>query len=242
MALVPYSDFSPFADTLRLAVRHFTFGDAELTIQQNWGEDGRGGSQLGFGTAVQHGAILLAEYIVQHPELVRGQRCVELGTGPGLVGIVAAAVAGARSVACTDGDQELLATLVNQNMVKNFGPPGEDGRWLEGRLWHQPLLWGQDEHHQRVPVPVDVILAADIVACVYTDSFRDLIATIVYLFDRGGARHMLLSYRQRHHSEKLFFERLTRKGFVLKECPSVSRHGVNQTELRITIFHITKPE
>ena len=53
----------------------------------------------------------LAQYILAHPELVRGKRVLDFGCGSGLVGI-AAAKAGASSVLCCDTDP--LALIASQ--------------------------------------------------------------------------------------------------------------------------------
>jgi 2-polyprenyl-3-methyl-5-hydroxy-6-metoxy-1,4-benzoquinol methylase len=59
----------------------------------------------------------LAQYILEHPELVQGKRVLDFGCGSGIVGI-AAAKAGAQSVLCCDSDP--LALLACQhNAVKN---------------------------------------------------------------------------------------------------------------------------
>ena len=50
---------------------------------------------------VWEGGEGLSGHLVRHPQLVRGQRCVELGSGVGVVGLTAAAL-GARCVLLTD--------------------------------------------------------------------------------------------------------------------------------------------
>ena len=50
---------------------------------------------------------VLARYLLDHPELVRGQRVVDFGTGSGVVGI-AAALAGAERVTVCDSDPHAL--------------------------------------------------------------------------------------------------------------------------------------
>ncbi|ARU58764.1 MAG: 50S ribosomal protein L11 methyltransferase [Pseudomonadales bacterium] len=55
----------------------------------------------------------LASYIMDHPEWVRGRRCLDFGAGSGVAGI-AAALAGAAEVIACDLDQDaLLAAKVN---------------------------------------------------------------------------------------------------------------------------------
>jgi SAM-dependent methyltransferase len=55
----------------------------------------------------------LAQYILEHPELVRGKKVLDFGCGSGIVGI-AAAKAGAAKVICCDTDPlALLASQLN---------------------------------------------------------------------------------------------------------------------------------
>ena len=66
------------------------------------------------GAAVYDAAYVLAEYLERHPELVNGNRVLELGAGPGLVGIVAGLL-GAEKVIVTDGD-ETVVELAQRNI------------------------------------------------------------------------------------------------------------------------------
>lgn len=68
------------------------------------------------GDSLWHGALELVKYLLQHPEVVRHRRVIELGAGTGLVGIVAAAL-GAASVTITD--LECQQTLLQQNIDMN---------------------------------------------------------------------------------------------------------------------------
>lgn len=62
------------------------------------------------------GGRLLAQYILDHPELVRGKRVLDFGCGSGVVGI-AAAKAGARQVWVADlDDNALLAAAHNAGL------------------------------------------------------------------------------------------------------------------------------
>lgn len=140
-ALVPYSIASPFAETVRLAERRVTLafpGTAaprELVFTQRYEDDGRGGTELGFGASVYGGAIALAWYIsTRSPELVAGRVVVELGCGLGLVSLSAVA-GGARRVVATDGDAGVVA-LAAEAARRNLSP-GELGG-LVTRRW----LWG----------------------------------------------------------------------------------------------------
>jgi len=62
-------------------------------------------------------SIILAEYFSSHPELVRGKRCLEMGAGLGLGGIVAAAN-GAKEVVITDVADYL--PILRENVAGNL--------------------------------------------------------------------------------------------------------------------------
>ena len=67
----------------------------------------------------------LAEYILQHPTLIRNKKIVELGAGVGFTGLVAAGVVGATSVHMTDYTEACL-----DNMAYNVEM---NGNWLRRR-------------------------------------------------------------------------------------------------------------
>ena len=52
----------------------------------------------------------------------------------------------------------------------------------------------------------DVVIAADVAACVYVDAFPHLIHTLCWLCDDCGATRVLIGYRRRFHTEDAFFD------------------------------------
>lgn len=70
------------------------------------------------GTQVWRGACLLADYLLNTPEVVRQKHVLELGAGTGLVGVVAAGAAGS-SVILTDACKAALS-LACQNAAANL--------------------------------------------------------------------------------------------------------------------------
>lgn len=68
------------------------------------------------GGSIWHAGYNLAQYLIQHPELVRGKRVLEIGCGCGLVGIVAAAL-GSTSVLLTD--LEMQIPIIRRNIYLN---------------------------------------------------------------------------------------------------------------------------
>ena len=68
-------------------------------------------------------AAALVEYVLQHPELIKGKRVVELGAGVGFTGILLAGLCGPKSVHMTDYTDATLRNLehnvaVNMDWVK----------------------------------------------------------------------------------------------------------------------------
>ncbi|MBO9194175.1 methyltransferase [Rhizobium sp. 16-449-1b] len=90
------------------------------------------------------GGAVLARHIAENPHLVRGRRVLDLGTGSGIVAIIAAR-AGATSVVAADIDENAIAAA-RLNAVANG---------VELDLIHADLLDGP-------PPAVDVVLAGDL--------------------------------------------------------------------------------
>lgn len=82
MALIPFSYNNPYTDTLRLNERLFDIHHLDngsnnndnntrtttttLRIKQDYKEDGKGGTKLGFGASVYNSAVALAKYLEQN--------------------------------------------------------------------------------------------------------------------------------------------------------------------------------
>ncbi len=95
------------------------------------------------------GGQALARYVLDHPELVRGQKAADIGCGGGIVAI-AAAMAGATSVSAIDVEVFAIeacrlnaaANGVTLDLVE-ADPIGTDAGWdvvLVGDLWYEPEL------------------------------------------------------------------------------------------------------
>jgi hypothetical protein len=106
-----------------------------VRIHQGWRDDGRGGSDLGFGAAVYDSAVALSMLLRSEADsLCAGQRVAELGCGTGLVSIAAAA-SGAATVWCTDGDAGVLDSLTRKSVADSLT---EEER---GRVFVQQYMW-----------------------------------------------------------------------------------------------------
>lgn len=71
------------------------------------------------GLQVWRGALLLADFLLSHPEEVQGRRVVELAAGTGLTAVVAATLAAA--VTATDVDRGDILALLGRNAGRNLG-------------------------------------------------------------------------------------------------------------------------
>lgn len=90
------------------------------------------------------GGQALARYILEHPEIIRGRRVLDIACGSGLVGIAAMQV-GAQSVLCNDIDAYAGAAVTLNTQLNNV----------------ELAFTGEDLLTRPIP-NVDIILAGDI--------------------------------------------------------------------------------
>ncbi|KAJ7688430.1 putative methyltransferase-domain-containing protein [Mycena rosella] len=136
---------------------------------------------------------VLAQYLVkQGPNSLQGKNILELGSGTGLVGLVAAMLGG--TVCLTD--QAPLLDIMRENVAINK---------VSALCVVAELNWGE-------PIPADipqpdVILAAD---CVYFEpAFALLVQTLYEL--SGPDTEILFCYKKRRKADKRFFALLKKK-------------------------------
>ncbi|KAL4075704.1 putative methyltransferase-domain-containing protein [Scleroderma citrinum] len=141
---------------------------------------------------------VLSNYIALRGErYCQGRTILELGSGTGLVGLVAGALGG--RVWLTD--QIPLLGIMQENVVLNN---------LQSFVTVAELNWG-DKVGPEIPCP-DVILAAD---CVYYEpAFPLLVKTLSDL--SGETTEILFCYKKRRKADKRFFT-LLKKHFDWKE-------------------------
>ena len=141
----------------------------QVDIEQQWNlRDGASGGKRpdGTGACVWDAAITLCDHLCERPQLVEGRCVVELGSGCGVLSIVAARL-GARCVHATDLEQALL--LLARNVWLNGTSAGQtqasDGG---GGVTVGCCNWGDTSHadcllSQCPGGRVDVILGSDLV-------------------------------------------------------------------------------
>ncbi|KAL1924697.1 uncharacterized protein VTP21DRAFT_4351 [Calcarisporiella thermophila] len=157
-----------------------------------------GSSLSQVGTQVWSGALLLADFLLSVPEVIRNEYVVELGAGTGLSGLCAA-LCGAKTVFCTDNENRILencrwnAEYVRSDVKKLCKNVGSiKVRYLDWLDKNNPLLRGEDpvkkslfswtqENLQEV-AKAKVILAADVIYDdVLTDAFIYFITQLLSL-------------------------------------------------------------
>jgi len=198
MALVPFSYANPFCDLKALPQRSFWFGlgreEVPVHVRQALVRDGKGGTQIGFGAAVYDAAFVLSHWLSENPTKIRGKRVLELGSGVGLVSIVAAKF-GASHVVATDGDDKSV-DLTRENVEANAC----------AHLVHlRKLLWGKEQENENLGT-FDVILGSDIVANPYREHFPSLHSTIRQHSKQGT--QIFIAYKFRGPAELDYFSNL----------------------------------
>ena len=160
----------------------------------------------GTGSSVWDGAVVLARYLETHPAKVAGRRVVELGSGTGFGGLVAARL-GASEVLLTDLDQCL--PLIEANVRRNG---------LADRVAAAPLRWGEP-----ADVSADVVLVADCLLPGCDVLFEPLCRTLAALLARGAAGYFV--YEQRCMDCRPFFALLDAAGVDAAPVPDGDLHA-----------------
>ena len=158
----------------------------------------------GHGSTVWDAALVLCAFFEskQGRDLIKGSRVVELGSGTGIVSIVADRL-GAGSTVATDLPE--YVPFIRQNIGLN----------LDSKCKAASLDW-KERNLAAIPDNVDWVLCAD---CVYLkDTVDDLVETILAI---NPIRGVIVSNETREHenndeAERRFIKGLYEKGFVGK--------------------------
>ncbi|KAJ6516203.1 putative methyltransferase-domain-containing protein [Mycena sanguinolenta] len=211
------------------SVRHgeklqLSFSGADTTITVDLILD----SSPGCGGVAWPAGEVLSQYLVDKlgPESLRGKKVLELGSGTGLVGLVAAMLGG--TVYLTD--QAPLLNIMRENVEINQ---------LSSFCVVEELNWGEPIPAQ-IPKP-DVVLAAD---CVYFEpAFPLLVQTLCDLVDEGT--EVLFCYKKRRKgsptsttADKRFFA-LLKKKFQWSDVPDEPASAIYSRE-SISLLRLTK--
>ncbi|KAF8631165.1 hypothetical protein AX15_002504 [Amanita polypyramis BW_CC] len=164
---------------------------------------------------------ILSNYIVKRgSEFLQNKKVLELGSGTGLVGLVA----GKLNARVWITDQAPLLNIMRKNVEMNH---------LESSVTVAEVNWGTDLPPD-IPHP-DIILAAD---CVYFEpAFPLLVQTLADLADQ--TTEILFCYKKRRKADKRFFT-IIRKHFSWEDVMDdpdraiYNREAINLLRLRRT--------
>ncbi|KIY45870.1 hypothetical protein FISHEDRAFT_48486 [Fistulina hepatica ATCC 64428] len=163
---------------------------------------------------------VLSQYLVHlGPDSLRCKKVLELGSGTGLVGLVAAQL-GAAHVWITD--QAPLLELMHKNVLMND---------LESDVSVAELDWGTPVA-DGIPKP-DVLLAAD---CVYFEpAFPLLVQTLYGLTD--AETEILFCYKKRRKADRRFFTMLKKKFSWTEVSDSPERESYSKDAISLLTLH-----
>ena len=220
-----------------------------VDIEQRWrtADGAAGGSRADdTGACVWDAAVALCDRLCELPEVVEGRAVVELGSGCGLLAIVAGML-GAGCVNATDLPQALL--LLARNVWLNTAAPGQKRAGSEGEgggVHVGCCSWGDESHANRVRSQcpggrVDVIIGSDLIYRQSRATFEALLTTIAALCSRGSEMadmieqdqhrtRVLFCIKHRMNPEDALFTILAKeRGFDVKVEDLAVREGVRGT-------------
>lgn len=173
----------------KIPTRTFHFAGRTLTIQQKWDDHG-------VAAVVWDSAIVLCEFLEREKHLVKNKNIIELGSGTGLVGLVAAYLGGHVTVTERESVLDYLRSVVKANVEQDD---------QETRIKVSELDWTANDLRDSFPLEYDLILGADIIYIEKT--FPDLERTLLYLSNRPNCT-ILLSCKIRYEKDSKFLEKL----------------------------------
>lgn len=175
IALQGWEDGQPVTKKLEVtdrweihAANEVTVCIADVSVRIKQLPNALNASRLGVGACLWEGELLLANYLGHQPQhKFMGSRVVELGSGPGLIGLLLAKL-GAK-VVITDIPKVL--PLIEENVALNGLDTASKHGKETGTVEVEELEWGVEGYMARVQAlastPIDYVLAAD---CCYIDN------------------------------------------------------------------------
>ncbi|CAK5276061.1 unnamed protein product [Mycena citricolor] len=169
---------------------HLSYSAGALTVSIDLALDASPGCG---GIAWPAGEVLSRYLVLRGPEFVKAKNVLELGSGTGLCGLVAAAMGG--KVVITD--QAPLLPIMRDNIELNR---------LSAACKVVELNWGEPIPED-IPTP-DIVLAAD---CVYIESAFPLLVQTLSDLVANGDTQVLFCYKKRRKADKRFFALLKKQ-------------------------------
>ncbi|GCC35814.1 hypothetical protein chiPu_0014302 [Chiloscyllium punctatum] len=193
-----------------ISEKQFQFCGHILNIARFFGGD------LGFSASIWDAALVLCRYFEQEKISFTGKKVLELGSGTGIVGILAVLLGG--DVTITDKDNVL--SQIEHNVSANI--PAD----CRHRSKVCALSWGKD--HINFPTDYDFILGADIV---YTSLIYPLLLkTLLHLCYESTIIYLSTKLRRGNHSIS-FHEELLPKYFNCELVHRVEDKNINVYKL-----------
>ena len=141
---------------------------------------------MGTSSVIWPPALLFSKHLCRNSSLVKGKRCVELGAGVGLVGMVAAALGA--DVVMTDLEAGL--PLLEVNAARSTAAA------VGGSIKVAELFWGNEQHIDALGRHTfDVVLATDVIYHQGADVMTALVHSISELLSPEGACLLCYEFR-----------------------------------------------
>jgi len=235
MALVPWTYNNPRTSSSRDVIRQFVFGGHLVEILQDFSAE----IDVTKNTErkLWDGAFLLARYLentsVFPAGFWSGQRCIELGAGCGLTGLVAWLLGA--SVTLTDLPSAIEHTkrCVNSN-IERLGQMNPTLQERSTDIQMKQYTWGSLQDLQHLSPPYDVIFGSDIVySAEASDSLLEALQVLC-----GPSSLVLISYKPRGLQEDIFFTKLADSGFMVS-CTPHEFHPADFINSEYDIYRIT---
>lgn len=169
----------------------------EIVLEQVMEQERKAGDDDATGNFVWPAAHAFAAHLCTHPELVQGQRVVELGAGTGLAGLVAAAL-GASEVVLTD----LAGTLplLERNVSRNAS-------MTNGRARATELRWGAGHGPGADLANFDLVIGCELVYRHDAETAAALVESMVKLAGADGICLFIYEFRGGLIEDMEFFDR-----------------------------------
>jgi predicted nicotinamide N-methyase len=237
MALVPWVYNNPRSVTAdRQPSRQFIFQGKVIEVLQD--VDAEIDATRNTALRLWDGAFLLARYLENHDAFPigfwQGLRCLELGAGCGLVGLVAWLLGG--DVTLTDLPSATGHTL--QSVTANVSRLADaDAVMVERKssVRVKDYIWGEESPELRSCAPYDVILGSDVIYC--AESVSCLIDALEAMSSEKTL--ILLSYKRRYLGEELFFDMLTARNFKYETVPR-NLHPCDFRDSEYDIYRVSR--
>ncbi|XP_072884013.1 EEF1A lysine methyltransferase 3-like [Hemitrygon akajei] len=191
---------------------HYQFCGHDLAITRDLTND------IGLSSYIWECAVVFCQYFEKEKTNFTGKKIIELGSGTGIVGILAILLGG--DVTLTDLPPAL--SQIEHNVVSNVPTPAQP------RSRVAALSWGKDQ--LLFPSDYDVILGSDITYA--HREYQLLIDTLLHLSNPGTI--IYLSSKMREHMAAIDFH----NKLVLEHFNSEVVHRV--PEKSINVFKLTK--